>query len=48
MSFTAIYDSPLRRKYWITNRSQGLRATGYVEQIGGKADTLMYYYERVP
>lgn len=46
-TFTAIYDQALRRKYWITNSRQGLRATGYVDQIGGKADTLTYYYQRV-
>jgi hypothetical protein len=47
-SFIAIYDKALRRKYRIYDRTQRLRATGYVDQIGGKADTLMYYYERIP
>ena len=48
LSFVAIYkDQPLLRKYWILDRSQRLRATGYVDKIGGPADTLMYYYDRV-
>lgn len=48
LSFVAIYkDQPLLRKYSILNRSQNLRATGYIDKIGGKADTLAYFYERV-
>jgi len=48
LSFVAIYkDQPFLRKYWILDRSQGLRATGYVDKIGGPADTLTYFYERV-
>ncbi|WP_247233468.1 perphorin family protein [Telluribacter sp. SYSU D00476] len=47
-SFVVIYDNQLRRKYWLSKGSQTLRATGYVDELGGKADTLMYFYERVP
>jgi hypothetical protein len=47
-SFTAIYSGALRRKYWLSDRNQRLRATGYVNQIGGEADTLTYYFERIP
>ncbi|MBC3789335.1 hypothetical protein [Spirosoma utsteinense] len=46
-SLTAIYNKTFRRKYWLSERNQRLRATGYVDQIGGKADTLIYYYTRV-
>lgn len=46
-SFTAVYDRTLQRKYSIADRSQTLLASGYVDQVGGKADTLKYYYKRV-
>lgn len=45
-SFVVTYDNRQQRKYWISG--QTLRATGYVDEVGGKADTLMYFYERVP
>ncbi|HEV7351096.1 hypothetical protein [Telluribacter sp.] len=47
-SFVVIYDNRQQRKYWLSEQGQTLRATGYVDELGSKADTLMYFYERVP
>jgi hypothetical protein len=41
------YDNRKQRKYWLSEQGQTLRATGYVDELGSKADTLMYFYERV-
>jgi hypothetical protein len=48
LELTITYDNRQRRKYWISEQGQTLRATGYVDELGSKADTLMYFYERVP
>lgn len=44
-SFLVNYDNiTLQRKYWVNDKIDELRATGYVSQVGSKADSLMYYY----
>ena len=45
LNFIVTYDNvTLKRKYWVSSKGEELRATGYVNQLGSKADSLMYFY----
>ncbi len=48
-SVTLEYPDGLFRKYtFVTTNPTSIEATGYVNKLGGNADTLQYFYERIP
>ncbi len=48
-SVTIEYPDGRFRKYtFVIDNPTSMEATGYVNKLGGSADTLQYFYERIP